>query len=155
MKIFYYLKHALLAIAPRFYFSKQFEKLEKLYSGQADYIKSRVNYYIKGLSAFDKASLNCEIQNYSRKGYTSYYYDLKEFLHYFPKYFRFSYYFGDETHIEPVPTLFKARPIIGNNSNSVLFKLDKRRHFRFVDDSLSFSEKKKHGRFSWCGDSTA
>ncbi len=142
MKIFYYLKHALLSIAPRLYFSKQFEKLEKSYSGQADYIKTRVNYYVKGLGDFDKASLSCEISNYSRKGYTSYFFDLKEFLHYFPKYFRFSYYFGDETHIEPVPTLFKARPIDGNNSNSVLFKLDKRRHFRFVDDSLSFSDKK-------------
>ncbi|MCZ4310070.1 glycosyl transferase family 90 [Vibrio atlanticus] len=147
MKIFYYLKHALLSIAPRLYFSTQFEKLETSYSGQTDYIKSRVNYYVKGLGDFDKASLSCEIKNYARKGYTSYFFDLKEFLHYFPKYFRFSYYFGDETHIEPVPTLFKARPIDGNNSNSVLFKLDKRRHFRFVDDSLSFSDKKNMAVF--------
>ncbi|WP_371133670.1 glycosyl transferase family 90 [Vibrio japonicus] len=108
----------------------------------SNYVLGRVNYYVNLNNEFTLPVESVAIKNYKRKGYTSYYFDLKEFLHYFPKDFKFEYYFGDETHIEPVPTLFKARPIEGDNKNSVLFKLDKRRHFRFVDDKLSFTEKK-------------
>lgn len=142
MKILYYLKHALLAMTPGFLFGPRQRLLEKSYANRSNWIQDRVDYYCK----FDRDSAlgdECtKVFGYKRKGYTSYYFDLKEFLHYFPKSYRFNYYFGDETHIEPFPTLFKARPIDGNNANSVLFKLDKRRHFRFVEDKRSFSDKK-------------
>jgi hypothetical protein len=142
MKILYYLKHALLALTPGSIFKLRKSSLEEAYASRSQWIEARVNYYCK----LDKVSVlgdACtKISGYKRKGYTSYYFDLKEFLHYFPKSYRFNYYFGDETHVEPIPTLFKARPIEGDNSNSVLFKLDKRRHFRFIEDRLSFSDKK-------------
>ena len=35
----------------------------------------------------------------------------------------------------------KSRPIKGNNANSVLLKLDRVRHFLFVNDRLKFTEK--------------
>lgn len=142
MKILYYLKHLALEILPKSYFNHVAQTLARRHSASLSDIEQRVNYYTKGLTSFTLPKDCTAISEYKRKGYTSYYFDLKEFLHYFPKHFRFAYYFGDETHIEPIPTLFKARPIAGKNSNSVLFKLDKRRHFRFVDDKLSFAEKK-------------
>ncbi|WP_282177172.1 glycosyl transferase family 90 [Vibrio nereis] len=142
MKILYYLKHLILETLPRAYFLIEKSKLESIYLDEVDYINHRVDYYLKHDDNFSLPKSSKRICDYKRKGYTSYYFDLKEFLHYFPKDFQFEYYFGDETHIEPVPTLFKARPIEGDNKNSVLFKLDKRRHFRFVDDKISFAEKK-------------
>ncbi|WGW00489.1 glycosyl transferase family 90 [Vibrio sp. YMD68] len=142
MKLFYYLKHTALELLPRTLFRRHYSVLNGAYQGQEGYIKGRVKYYFKVKGSFALSNNGVEINNYKRKGYTSYYFDLKEFLHYFPKHFRFYYYFGDETHIEPVPTLFKARPIEGDNRNSVLFKLDKRRHFRFVNDKLKYSDKK-------------
>lgn len=142
MKILYYLKHALLAMAPRFLFGSRQRLLEKSYANRSNWIQDRVDYYCKIDSNFVLSDKFKKISDYKRKGYTSYYFDLKEFLYYFPKSYHFNYYFGDETHIEPVPTLFKARPIDGDNANSVLFKLDKRRHFRFVEDKRSFSDKK-------------
>lgn len=142
MKILYYLKHLALEMLPSPYFNHAAKTLVRRYGASLSDVERRVNYYTQGLNPFSLPKDCTAISEYKRKGYTSYYFDLKEFLHYFPKHFRFAYYFGDETHIEPIPTLFKARPIAGKNSNSVLFKLDKRRHFRFVDDRLSFAEKK-------------
>ncbi|MEZ9231557.1 glycosyl transferase family 90 [Vibrio amylolyticus] len=142
MKLFYYLKHTALELLPRTLFRRHYSVLNGAYQKQESYIKGRVKYYFKVKGSFDLSNNSVEIDNYKRKGYTSYYFDLKEFLHYFPKHFRFNYYFGDETHTESVPTLFKARPVEGDNRNSVLFKLDKRRHFRFVNDKLKYSDKK-------------
>lgn len=142
MKLLYYAKHAILHMTPIFFFKFRYKTLERKLSLMNSEIERRVSYYCKVASPFVLPENETQIASYKRKGYTSYYYDLKEFLYYFPKQYRFRYYFGDETHIEPMPTLFKARPIAGDNQNSVLFKLDKRRHFRFVNDSLSFTEKK-------------
>lgn len=142
MKLFYYLKHLKLDVLPLFYFLSQKKRLEDKFSHQSAYVKQRVDYYVKVADTFTLPEKTTQIGNYKRNGYTSYYFDLKEFLHYFPKQYRFKYYFGDETHIEPYPTLFKARPIAGDNQNSVIFKLDKRRHFKFVQDSLAFQDKK-------------
>lgn len=146
MKLFFYFKHVLYLVLPKFFFSYRLGYLEKKLLTQSEYVDSRVKYYCKLKHNFNLEK-SVEIKNYRRKGYTSYYFDLKEFLYYFPNHLRFRYYFGDETHIEPEPTLFKARPIAGDNQNSVLFKLDKRRHFRFVDDTLTFSEKQDKAVF--------
>ncbi|MGD8111345.1 glycosyl transferase family 90 [Vibrio sp. TRT 17S01] len=142
MKLFYYIKHALLNVAPSLFYHHRKSQLETKYREIQDYIAQRTDYYCNLSQPFSLPEASVQIGNYKRKGYTSYYFDLKEFLHYFPNSFQLAYYFGDETHIESVPTLFKARPIEGENQNSVLFKLDKRRHFRFVEDKLTFAEKK-------------
>ncbi len=142
MKLLYYAKHFLLSLTPKFIFLMRKKKIEGRYKHLSEYISSRVDYYVKLESECDIGNGKASIGEYKRNGFTSYYLDLKEFLYFFPKSFRFSYYFGDETHIEAIPTLFKARPVDGDNRNSILFKLDKRRHFRFVSDTLSFADKK-------------
>ncbi len=48
---------------------------------------------------------------------------------------------GDITENQSVPTIVKSRPI-AHTGNSVVMKLDRLRHFNFVNDHLSFSEKK-------------
>lgn len=117
--------------------------LERKLVDKKNYVESRVNYYCQLNQAFEIPGLDATTYgNYKRRGNTSYYYDLKEYLRYFPSMCKFAYHFGDETHINSVPTLFKARPIKGDNAFSVLFKLDSPRHFRFVSDKTPYLEKK-------------
>jgi hypothetical protein len=56
---------------------------------------------------------------------------------------------GDVVHVEPHVTLVKSRPLFMDNTNSVLFKLGKLRHFNFVNDPMGFAEKKD--RIVWRG----
>ncbi len=48
----------------------------------------------------------------------------------------------DVIHIPDEPAIVKSRPIAGNNENSVVLKLDKVRHFVFVNDRKEFEDKK-------------
>jgi hypothetical protein len=70
-----------------------------------------------------------------------YHYDLYEYMRYFPKGPRFSFVFGDVTEVFAHPVFVKSRPLAGDNSNSVLMKLNKLRHFLFVQDTLRFEDK--------------
>ncbi len=128
---------------PSFYFKKKYKKI-RAYEAlcDANEINERLNYYVKLDNHFKVPEKAVAIKNFKNTKGTFYYLDLKEFLHYFKTNTKFAYHFGDETHINTYPTLFKARPISGNNANSVLFKLNKRRHFKWVNDSLKFSDKK-------------
>jgi hypothetical protein len=73
---------------------------------------------------------------------SSYFFDFKEFLRYFDKHFRFDYLFGDNT-INPIyPAFVKSRPIVAQGQNAILFKLNKLRHFSFVDTDIPFEAKK-------------
>ena len=143
MKLFYYVNNFLLNIYPSYLFSRYKKKLEDQFSGEAEAIQRRVDYYCKLVKP---AQLNSNAEsratNYKLRDKSAYYYDLKQYLYYFPKSFKFCYYFGDHVAIEPCPTLYKARPTEGSNQNSVLFKLDKLRHFRFIEDTLPFHAKK-------------
>ncbi|OTW27408.1 lipopolysaccharide A protein, partial [Vibrio parahaemolyticus] len=56
--------------------------------------------------------------------------------------FKFNYINGDVTHIPNVPSFIKSRPIHGDNQNSVVLKLNQIRHFKFVDDEMSYHDKK-------------
>lgn len=105
-------------------------------------LNSRLDYYLKINNSFEIPTEAVSIKDFKRTKGTEYYLDLKEFLHYFSPETRFAYQFGDETHVNSFPTLFKARPIGGANANSVLFKLNKKRHFKWVNDPYSFREKK-------------
>jgi hypothetical protein len=49
---------------------------------------------------------------------------------------------GDVADLQPVPTIVKSRPIGDDNHCSVLLKLNKVRHFLFVDDQKPWRDKK-------------
>ena len=70
-----------------------------------------------------------------------YYYDLKEHARYFPRHFKVMHIFGDVTVVPDVPAIVKSRPISGDNSNAVLMKLDKYRHFQILKDKTRFEDK--------------
>lgn len=70
-----------------------------------------------------------------------YYYDLKEFTRYFDPDLRIDLEFGDVVDVPAMPSIVKDRPIAGDNSNGVLFKLNKFRHFHMPADDVAFADK--------------
>ena len=143
INIIYYIKGFGRNAFPSFYFKSHYKKI-RAYEAICDTVElnKRLAYYVKTNNSYEVPEEAVLVQNFKKTKGTSYYLDLKEFLHYFKPKTRFAYHFGDETHINTYPTLFKARPICGDNVNSVLFKLNKRRHFKWVNDELLFSKKK-------------
>lgn len=128
---------------PAMYFKRRFDALKK-FEAECEQlqIQQRLDYYFKISSSFQIPRQAVAVKDFKRSKGTGYYFDLKAFLHYFKSNTRFAYKFGDDTDVYDYPCLFKARPIVGDNANSILFKLNKRRHFKWVNDSRSFSEKK-------------
>ena len=113
---------------------------------QRAYMQQRVDYYNK-LSTPASIHASCQVGDFvfplfRKPRFSTYFLDLYETLRYFPKNKRFHYLFGDVIHVPEEPTFVKSRPISINNQFSVVMKLDKRRHFRFAKDELSFTQKK-------------
>lgn len=73
---------------------------------------------------------------------TAFYLDLMYYARSFQSSQKIDYLFRDITHIPDTPALVKSRPIANNNQNSILFKLNKIRHFIFVNDKKKYSHKK-------------
>ncbi|PSW19397.1 lipopolysaccharide A protein [Photobacterium sanctipauli] len=144
-KLKYYCTNVLRELLPAAYYqSKLTSKLNKLDEFDSHYIQQRVNYYLKHSAPFalpDEKSV--AIKDFKKNKQSAYYYDLKEFLVYFQNHLRVAYRFGDDTNVETYPFLVKARPINANNVNAVLFKLNKVRHFNFINDPVPFTSKKE------------
>lgn len=114
---------------------------DKLDTAGQEYILKRVNYYNK----LNKATLSAAVPPLSslklEKKQKVYFFDAFEFTRYFNPALRALFVFGDVTHIPDEPGIVKSRPILGNNENSVVLKLEKLRHFLFVNDSHTFASK--------------
>lgn len=144
IKQLYYAKNALLQLIPRWFFQNRLHGMT--FTGPDDdieYLNKRVNYYNKliDLSVLPKKvkSLN-ELKR--GKKHTTYFFDSYEVTRYFNPKLHANFEFGDITKIPNIPSLVKSRPIEGNNKNSVLLKLNKVRHFIFVNDTNPFNSKK-------------
>lgn len=143
MKLWYYIKSYGYNALPRAYFRKRYRYLKEFQeSCDPDVLNARLNYYMKGAERFEIPTKAIAKEHIKNTGGTAYYIDLMQHLHYFDVGFKIAYNFGDDTDIPPHPTLFKARKLHVDNSNSILFKLNKRRHFRWVKDQQAFANKK-------------
>lgn len=124
-------------------------KLSKLDKYEQDYIESRINYYNKlSMNAFLYMP-DIIIGKFKKTKGTTYFFDLRNILKYFPRYLKFSAVLGDVTQVPDIPSFVKSRPIIKNNENAVLLKLNKIRHFNFIEDKIPYQEKKN--KVSWRG----
>jgi len=107
-----------------------------------DYILARVDYYnrLTGLAPLPADAPR--LGDFRLKGTPSaYFFDSAEYTRWFRPELRWCYLFGDVTHVPPVPTIVKSRPIAGDNACSVLLNLDKNRHFTFLRDRIAFADK--------------
>ena len=74
--------------------------------------------------------------------HSAYFFDLHDIVRLFPRDSRFHRIFGDINYESPLPAFVKSRPITDGQTNSVLLKLNKIRHFRSFNDGIPFREKK-------------
>lgn len=133
-------------LIPRFVYREQAKRLlSTLNEAEKQYCLERVNYYNKceQLFSVDSREQSCaKIGEFKKtKGWT-YFFDTRQVIRYFPSEFTFNYINGDVTHIPNVPSFIKSRPIHGDNQNSIVLKLNQIRHFKFVDDEMSYRDKK-------------
>lgn len=77
----------------------------------------------------------------------AYFFDLRDVIRYFPKRIRMGYIPGDVYFTPTFPAFVKSRLLDENSKYSVLLKLDKLRHFIFVNDPVSFAAKRPQAIF--------
>jgi len=142
-KAIYYIKNGVLDIIPRSFFQRKLKHwvlLEKQYSEKL--LSKRLNYYHNNLEKKSIPSNLTSLKKITRKNNISmYYYDFMKIGRYFNTDFKVNYAFGDIDTNQENLTIVKSRPI-HNNGNSVLLPLDKLRHFNFIEDTISFKDKK-------------
>ncbi len=114
-------------------------------SDEYDYIQTRVNYYNKLQKTRSPISLGeapqCVGNFKHHKRQLMYYIDLNSVIKGFPKECEYKAIFGDNVEIPDVPSFVKSRPIVDNNDNAVILKLNSVRHFNFVDNDIPYSQK--------------
>ena len=147
-KFLYYFKNYFRQLLPATYYQKklthQLNKFEKLSTDERQNLLLRLNYYnqlkekyILSPNAEKLAELKLQKAN------KTYYFDLYEYSRYFKQQLKGHFLFGDIIKTPKEPGLVKSRPISNENTNSVLLKWNKIRHFTFIEkNELQYSKKK-------------
>lgn len=125
-----------------------------------EYIKQRVEYYNKIEGAVKLPAETIHQNNYTHyifldnveefrpsTFHKAYFFDIRDVVRYFPKKLRMGYVPGDVYFTPQFPAIVKSRLLSADNENSVLLKLDKLRHFIFVNDPIPFEKKKSQAIF--------
>ena len=149
-KAVYYLQAAFRDILPDICFRRRLDhelsRCAALYD--PSYIADRVDYYCQLQQPLSLCANAVPIGSLQLKGNPStYYFDSREALQWFDPNLRWHYLFGDVRDIPPEPTVVKSRSIAEDNSNSVLLKLDRCRHFVYIHDRLQPEQKEDRAIF--------
>lgn len=143
-KAYYYIKCFCRRLIPSVIFRIKRKSVLKHAAERNDfeYIMSRVNYYNK-LTTQTTLDINSISVKNLKKGEasSSYYHDTLEYTRWFSTNKKIAVEWGDVTYVPKQPSIVKSRPIEGNNKNSVVLKLDKIRHFLFVNDRSNWHDK--------------
>lgn len=141
-KFCYYLKTSLQQHVPVWFLKRRYETLMRAYATRPDkaQIDARVNYYCNIQS--ETKLIDATALSTMPKGKNVYYRDFFEYARYFNQDLKVSQLFGDNTQIATCPSIVKSRPIRHDNGYDVVLNLDKVRHFIFLKDKTSWSDKK-------------
>ena len=141
-KAAYYLINYIRQIIPSSYYQKKLA--QKLNSKeQLSGIQKRVDYYNKlsNTKSLKKPAQLSDIKTVP--GSKVYFFDLYQYSRYFNQKLKGLFLFGDIVEVPSQPTFVKSRPINEDNSNAVLLKWNKLRHFMFIKkEQKTFLEKK-------------
>lgn len=144
-KFAYYLKSALRYLSPSFIYRRRLAAALRSVERRddRDYIFDRVNYYNRlSPAALPPSDTINTLARHRLKGQKSvYFFDSYEYTRWFPRHLKWSFIAGDTNFIPPCPSVVKARPLKGDNTNSVLLNMDKVRHFIFLKDKKRFADK--------------
>ncbi len=145
-KPLYYVRNYIRQLIPVFIYRLKLKRKLKIFEcldeTEKEYILNRVNYY-NNLNNHNLPDKSPQISNLKlSKKYKVYFFDAFEFVRYFPTKLCAFFVFGDVTYVPEYPSFVKSRPIYGDNTNSVILKLEKIRHFLFLRDQKKFISKK-------------
>jgi len=143
-KLPYYVSSFLKRLVPmQLLRGKLNQKLKQLNRYNAAEIYDRVNYYNKLKPGSELGADPTVLKDLLQlKSPSAYRYDTFEYTRLFSPQLKANFLFGDVIHTPNVPTIQKSRPVAGDNSKAVLLKLDKKRHYLFVNDNKPFAQKK-------------
>lgn len=143
-KPWYYIKNYIRQYLPLSGYQRKLNrKLLLLDKFDTEYVESRVNYYNRLTQTTKLPSCAVRLSNFKLEGRPKvYYFDAFEYTRYFNQNLKICPLFGDIIHIPDEPSIVKSRPIAGDNANSVVMKLEKIRHFLFLNDNKPFEQKK-------------
>ncbi len=123
-------------------------KMKTLSKEEKAVMERRASHYMR---LPDGAKVNVEnsklVRDYKfpfgeKHKYSAYFFDLYETVRCFNPNYRFHYIFGDVDYETEQPTFVKSRPIGRETYNSVICRLNKVRHFRFIHDRMNYRDKK-------------
>ena len=143
-KFIYYSVNALRLIIPRGIFRLRLQgRLSSLSRRKdKDYIERRVDYYNKLSGTVPLPSSAPRLSEHKMSKQKVYFFDTYQYTRWFSDQFQWGFCPGDVTFVPDYPSIVKSRPLTEDNANSIVMKLDKVRHFIFVDDKKAFTEKK-------------
>jgi Glycosyl transferase family 90 len=143
-KMGYYLLNNFRRIFPLFIFRARLKgKLNKSKLFDPEYVQKRVDYYNRLETQCPLLPTAIKLSELKLgKKLKVYYFDTFEFTRYFDQNLRANFLFGDIIHVADVPSLVKSRPIHVDNTNSIVLNMEKIRHFRFLNDTKQFVNKK-------------
>ncbi len=149
-KQWYYLTNALGLAIPRSFYQSRLERSLSLLDGiDVERLRRRVEYYNKLQAPFRVSPDARQLSDFRISEGSTYFFDLRNVLKYFPYSARVDWCFGDITHVPHTPSLVKSRPITDSNENSILMPFNQIRHFVFVRDRIPFRQ--KEDRAVWRG----
>jgi hypothetical protein len=143
-KLLYYTLNHLRLIVPRSVTQNKGERiLSRDTISDLEYIDCRVNYYNK-LTEITPLLEDATPLNTIKLGdrLKVYFFDFMEIARLFPQNLSVHFLPGDIDYTPVKPSIVKSRPIHGDNSNSIVMKLGKIRHFLFLKDSRTFAQKR-------------
>lgn len=142
-KIRYYLSEFSRWPIPACFFRRKLPAYLEEVKNRTDsiHIHHRVDYYNRLCEHFSIID-GVRVGQFRDIKRSTYYFDTRRYLNYYPSHYQFNYLFGDVINTPETPAILKSRPIANDNQNSVLMKLNKIRHFRFINDRRLYSKKK-------------
>lgn len=140
---YYFLNSLRLLLPSRIFRIRLKNRLSQLDSYDKEYLRQRVDYYNKLADRQRVPEEAQTLKDFRRKNkLNTYFFDTYEYLRYFDPKLKLKFVFGDVNHTFTQPTIVKSRPIHCDNSNSVLLKLNKVRHFIYTKDRKPYLSKK-------------
>jgi hypothetical protein len=145
----FFIKGYLREYTPKFFDQFRLDRILRSLDNRPDkdYIISRVNYYCKldADTKYDRQEWEekaVRLRDQQMLPQKVYYFDAMEIARYFNQSLKWIIKSGDITNLFPVPYVVKSRPLGDDNQNSTILKLEKVRHFLFVDDKKPWRDKK-------------
>lgn len=139
------------ALIPRLFFQRQlpriFDEIIKSSDTQLEEMRFRVNYYNRINNFMGERIKTCgDAERLGKFPFkkTSLAYDGYAISKYFQDSLLWIKKYGDINYCLDIPSICKDRPIDRkglSNANNILLKLDKNRHFIYLKDKMSFSQK--------------